>query len=147
MRRKSQISGYTRKVGGKTVVVKPHSRMTGKEGVNTEGTSAKPGEEYESHQPGRAGEADYEYKPGKYAYMSKEEWDAMAREAAEKRSKERGALRDREPQSVYGKKANVPAKKKSSRSEKYSSMEGIVGDINRFADKLAAYAESHKRRK
>lgn len=34
MKRQTNIKGYTRKVNGKTVHVKPHSRMSGKDGAN-----------------------------------------------------------------------------------------------------------------
>ena len=140
MRRKLQVKGYTRTTGGKAVKVKPHSRMGGKEGVYGDAGRGEPGEEYESRKGeelfhNRA-EEDHVYKPGKYAYMTEEEWAAMAEQAAREREAKRGSS---------FRKTTAPVKKEETprQPHKYSSLPGVAGRLNQVADKMLAWADKH----
>lgn len=106
MRRKLQIKGYTRVSGGKAVKVKPHSRMAGKDGVNSSSGRSQSGDEFRSKQSERS-------EPT----LTKEEWDEILRQNELKRMPEWRRKQLEEQDDKESVKPSSPAPKKDAQKE------------------------------
>lgn len=131
MRRKLQITGYTRVSGGKAVKVKPHSRMSGKDGVNESSGRSQPGDEFRSKQSEHS-----------VPQLTKEEWDEVLYQNELARMP---AWRRRQLEEMV--EASEEKTTKSQHPLEYRSQTGISGALNRLADNLDAWAEKHSRKK
>jgi len=150
MRRKIQIKGYTRTVKGKTVKVKPYSRMVGKDTG-----SAKPGDELRAKKEEKAAEEKkapvYNTDPNAMtpSGMTRKEFDEAALRENTLRTYKAApefARKKMLADPVQGKiiREHLGAKAPAAPTATPKRKKRSLGDrLLRFADRLIAYGDKH----